>query len=275
MKPRKSKAWLIVLIVVIILLVILVYLFSNKEQIFGTKGAENITKTFSPLLGSSKKKDVVTPDGTSSGSTSVNNNTSGSGTDTETNTPSSGFGSGDGFTTGNGLATGEGFGSGDGFGSDGGFGSGGSGYTPPLVPLPTPSTGGSVPPITTTTTTTQTTTTTATPPPDPNFCPDVALEFTDAEKEELAGLLRQYYLIAPTIKDADDLALVNADIATNEALLAQVGTLTNQCNAEKTNVNYTGPRAIKDNPYYNDPATSTNTPYLPSFSQLEEIFDIW
>jgi hypothetical protein len=99
--------------------------------------------------------------------------------------------------------------------------------------------------------------------------------FTDGEKDELAVLLRQYYLIAPTIRAEDDLDIVTTDLTANQALLAQVDTLTNQCNAQKTNIGYAGPQTVKDNPYYTSPTGAGTTPYLPSFSQLEEIFNIW
>jgi hypothetical protein len=269
MRPRRSKAWIIVLIVVIILVAVAYSLFTNREQIFGAKNAEKITKTFSPLLGSSKKPETVDPGNT----TGTNTNTEGV-DETPTDTTSGEFGNGDGFNTGDGLGVGEGF------GNTGGSGTRndqvGTNYTPPLSPLPTPGSGvgGSgggttivtdptpVPPI-------------RVNPPNPNFCPEDPLVFTDAEKEELATLLRQYYLIAPTIKTTDDLALVNNDISINQALLDQATTLTNQCTAQKSSFGYGGPQITKDNPYYDDPTNTNTVPYISTFSQLEEIFKIW
>ena len=267
MHQRKSKAWIIVLIVVILLVTVVYVLFSDREQIFGTKNAEKITKTFSPLLGSSKKTET-TNTGNTTGTDIVTTSTDNTGTGTTTGS----------LSNGDGLNTGDGLGTGEGFGNTGGSGTrnnqGGSNYTPPLSPLPTPgsSTGSG--------TTTTTTTTTSTPPirvnpPDPNFCYDDPLVFTDAEKEELASLLRQYYLIAPTIKTTDDLALANNDISTNQALLDQVESLTNQCTIEKSSFGYTGPQIVKDNPYYNDVTNTNGVPYISAFSLLEEIFKIW
>jgi hypothetical protein len=56
--PKKSKAFIITFIIILILLIFGYYLFSNKDQIFGTKGSLSVSKIFSPLLGSSKKTDV-------------------------------------------------------------------------------------------------------------------------------------------------------------------------------------------------------------------------
>lgn len=268
--PRKSKAWIIVLIVVIILTAVVYFLFNNKEQIFGTKNAENITKTFSPLLGSSKKKDTVTPSGTTSDTTTTDGNATTTDGTMNGDTVNGGFGAGDGFTTGDGFDTGDGFGTNT-------NASGSTSYSPPLNPLPTPGAGGTIEPGPTPNPGIEPTPLppTPAPTPNPNTCPDDPLVFTDTEKEELAVLLRQYYLIAPTIKNADDLVLVNNEILTNQALLTQVDTLTNQCRAEKININYTGPQTIKDNPYYDDPANTNGVPYLPTLSQLEDIFDIW
>lgn len=266
MHPRKSKAWIIVLVVVIILVAIVYALFSNREQIFGTKNAEKITKTFSPLLGSSKKTETPSMGGTTGADTSTTTTD-----DTGTDTTNGSLDNSGNFNTGDGLGVGEGF------GDTGGSGTrndqGGTNYTPPLNPLPTPgsSAGGS---DTTTVSTTPTPPIRVTPP-DPNFCYDDPLVFTDAEKEELASLLRQYYLIAPTIKTTDDLALVNNDISINQALLDQVETLTNQCTTQKSSFGYAGPQIVKDNPYYNDVTNANGVPYISAFSLLEEIFKIW
>lgn len=83
------------------------------------------------------------------------------------------------------------------------------------------------------------------------MCPsDDPLVFTDDEKAQLQSLLTQYYLIAPGLKNADDLALLSANITTDQTIIDQATTLTQQCMAQKANPNYTGPQYIKDNPYY-------------------------
>jgi hypothetical protein len=60
--PKKSKALIITFIVVLLLLIGVYLLFSNSEKIFGTKGALDINKIFSPLLGTSKNTDLETID---------------------------------------------------------------------------------------------------------------------------------------------------------------------------------------------------------------------
>ncbi len=109
-----------------------------------------------------------------------------------------------------------------------------------------------------------------------SMCPDDPLVFTEEEKVELATLLRQYYLLAPTLKIEDDVTLVDYDNQTNEELVKQATSLTNDCNAQKASPGYTGPQAIKDNPYYQNPvANSGAKEYIPGYSLYELMFNIW
>lgn len=62
--PKKSKAFIITFILILLLLVAGYYFFKNREQYFGAKGSLSISKVFSPLLGSSKSKDVKVIDTT-------------------------------------------------------------------------------------------------------------------------------------------------------------------------------------------------------------------
>ncbi|MFA7000207.1 MAG: hypothetical protein WC241_03780 [Candidatus Paceibacterota bacterium] len=62
--PKKSKAFIITFILILILLVAGYYFFKNREQYFGAKGSLSVSKVFSPLLGSSKNKDVKVIDTT-------------------------------------------------------------------------------------------------------------------------------------------------------------------------------------------------------------------
>ncbi len=126
--------------------------------------------------------------------------------------------------------------------------------------------------------------------PSPDICPiDDPLVFTNAEKAELDILLRQYYLIAPAIKGDDDIALLEYDIKTYEPLLNQANSLINQCIVQKSALGYTGPQAIKANPYY--PTRIGDPTYLPGqtspwiqahpessisdYAEFELIFGIW
>ena len=56
--PKKSKAFIITFILIMILLVAVYFLVKNREQLFGTKGSISTSKIFSPLLGSSKDKNL-------------------------------------------------------------------------------------------------------------------------------------------------------------------------------------------------------------------------
>lgn len=56
--PKRSKALIITVIAVCVLLVGAYFLYTNRAQIFGTKGDSVEDKSFFPLLGSSRKKPV-------------------------------------------------------------------------------------------------------------------------------------------------------------------------------------------------------------------------
>lgn len=115
------------------------------------------------------------------------------------------------------------------------------------------------------------------------MCPDDPLVFTEDEKAELAVLLRQYYLLAPTLRIEDDITLLDYDNQTNEELVKQATILINDCKAQKANPGYTGPQEIKDNPYYQQPATTVNTTattvtgpeYVQGYGLYELLFNIW
>lgn len=70
--PKKSKALIITFIVVLLLLIGVYLLFSNSDKIFGTKGAINFNKIFSPLLGTSKTANLNTIDTTNIDSSNTN-----------------------------------------------------------------------------------------------------------------------------------------------------------------------------------------------------------
>jgi hypothetical protein len=261
--PKKSKAFIITFIAVLLLLIMGYFLFKNSEQIFGTKNSANINKIFAPLLGSSKSKDVTTIDTVpkeNTGTTTTDINTSGTTTDPNIT---------GGFVPGSFGDSGS-FGTGQGFAPSGGFN-----IVPPLNPISTPSggsnggggTGGGPTPSPT-----------PTPTPTPvvtAYCPtDDPLIFTDAEKLELESLLKDYYTISYAFKTADDIELLEADIKANQALVDQSEKLNNECVAQKSDFRYTGPNAIKDNPYYSTPVNSI-APYVPTYETLEDLFKVW
>jgi len=271
--PRKSTAFLITFIIVLILLVIGFLLFRNSDKIFGTKSTEEGGgKSFMSLFGTDKPKDLTTVDNnTPGGDTPTTNNGANGGTtdggtggtqNTDTPPPvDSGFGSGN-------------FGNDSGFGT-GGFGNGeGLGITPPLDPITPPEDRDN-------------NRFTDTPTPDRNprplpavtvveaYCPkDDPLEFTDAEREELEALLKEYYAISHLLKTEDDIALLESDIKTNQDLVAQVESLNAQCEVQKSDYRYTGPQTIKSNPYYTNTINSI-TPYVPTYEILEDLFKVW
>ncbi len=82
------------------------------------------------------------------------------------------------------------------------------------------------------------------------MCPDDPLVFTEEEKAQLTVLLRQYYLLAPTLRIEDDITLLDYDNQTNEELVKQATILIQDCRDQKSRLTYTGPKEIKDNPYY-------------------------
>jgi hypothetical protein len=283
MEQKKSKAFIITFIAIILLLVAAYFLFTSKSPIFGVKDSTGGTKkSFLSLFTSSKQKDLTTVDGlqnptkpeTNKTSSNTPNGTSTNGSVNSTDTNGSGS-----LTTGTGIVTGGGLGNSTTNGAGGGFdvGTGIGAYIPAFNPIPTPD--GS------TTQTPQVPAPIATPTsptgtglvsnPNVNSCPtDDPLVFTESEKTELTNLLKQYYLIAPTLRNADDIALIDNDITTNQALLDQANTLMNRCTNQKSSPGYTGPQIIKTNPYYGSSGAVEN-PYLPDFSAFEEILHIW
>ena len=255
--PKKSKALIITIISIIVLVVVAYLLFKNSDKLFGTKN-QSITKLFSPLLGTPKQKTVDTVDKTNTETENTDQNTN-----TKNNTQNNG-GSDINQVPG---------------GDVGGTVNKKSGITAPFNPIPTPGEGISVgnEPIVRTGGGPKPT---PTPEPkkdeSPKVCPiDEELEYTDAEKDELADLLRQYYLIAPELKTADEVAMINADIKRNQDLIDHADTLTLQCKDQKRDVKYTGPKATKNKPYYGDFNIKPDF-YAPSqYQDLEYQLNIW
>ena len=56
--PKKSKAFIITFILILILLIAGYYIYKNRTQMFDAKGSTSMSKIFSPLLGTSKTKEV-------------------------------------------------------------------------------------------------------------------------------------------------------------------------------------------------------------------------
>lgn len=93
-----------------------------------------------------------------------------------------------------------------------------------------------------------------------NICPeDDPLIFTEEENVELDKLLRQYYLIASTLKTEDDLDVIENDTLQNKALVAQAKELTKDCKDQKSDPSYTGPQTIRNNPYYAEASNTLGT----------------
>lgn len=101
-------------------------------------------------------------------------------------------------------------------------------------------------------------------------CPD--LVFTKEEQAKLDDLLRQYYLLAPNLKTEDDIALIQTTLLDNQNTINQAKDLTKQCVDQKASPAYTGPQAVKDNPFFSGGSAN---PYLPNFSEFENLFGIW
>lgn len=256
--PKKSKALIITIIAIVVLVVVSYLLFKNSEKLFGTKN-QSIAKLFSPLLGTPKQKLVDTVEDKTNNQTE---NTDQGGTTNNTNTNNGGSdinevvgGDVGGPINKKGL------------------------ITAPLNPIPTPGEGissGGNPIVGTTGGIKPTPVPEPTKDENPKLCPiDEELEYTEAEKDELAELLRQYYLIAPELKTADEVAMINADIKRNQALIDQADTLTLQCKDQKADPKYTGPTATKNNPYYGDLNIKPEFYAPKQFNDLEFELNIW
>ena len=260
-KPKKSRAFLITLIIMIIILIIGYVVFTHKDQIFGTKSATTSGQNFTPLSSSGSQKGVSTVNSTQGGGQNTGNTTTNGNPTANTNattgsTTSGSFGNGATNTSGNGAGNGTGLTTGDGFTPPttgplfNPIPAPGPNYTPPdvtLLPDLTNTDQGNQPPTVT---------------PAPPLCPDDPLVFTDTEKAELDDLVKQYYLLAPTLKTSDDTLVIQNDINQNQAIIDQANSLTAECQSEKADPAYTGPQAIKSNPYYTN--TSPDSPsYLP------------
>jgi len=90
-------------------------------------------------------------------------------------------------------------------------------------------------------------------PAAPNVCLEVEkypLTFTDIEKAKLADLLRKFYLISPTLRTEDDIALLYEDITDQQNFSVQLSTLIKECYAQTSASTYTGPRAQYGNPWF-------------------------
>jgi hypothetical protein len=105
------------------------------------------------------------------------------------------------------------------------------------------------------------------------MCPDDPLVFTVEEKASLAILLKQFYLLSPILRVEDDVTLLDADNQTNEELIRQTTILLKDCKDQKADPAYTGPKEIKNNPYYQNAIESTE--YLSGYKIYEWMFNIW
>ncbi len=105
--------------------------------------------------------------------------------------------------------------------------------------------------------------------------------FTDQDKIDLENYLRQFYLIAPTIKTGDSIKIAENEILDNNSFIGQLDQLIKDCNEQKSKASYTGPQEIISNPYYQGPVDSNA--YISSqpvkstqpFSILEKLLNIW
>jgi hypothetical protein len=293
--PRKSKALLITFIILVILLVIGYFLLQNTKTVDPVTGETTTSsnKVFSSLFGTAKKKQLVPVENQEKDGV-VPSSSNGTQVQPGTNTPIDA-----------GIGSGGSFGAGTGFGVNAGFGTTGS-FAPALNPLPSPSgtfngnlgfTSGTFGglsfgnnPISGGGSGTSTPGSTPVLSGSADICPvDDPLTYTDAEKAELEVLLRQYYLLASTIKNNDDIAVLNNELAEYRALINKANDFTNQCVAEKTAPGYTGPQSVLTNPYYSGGSSSST--YLPGeqspwiqanpgasiadYPDFENIFNIW
>jgi len=117
--------------------------------------------------------------------------------------------------------------------------------------------------------------------PETNSCLLIAqnpLTFTDAEKAQLAELLRKFYVISSTLKSEDDIALIYKEEDSYQTMIASIEDLTQQCYTQTLSKDgttlgtvydsdgvtpmgkYTGPTTRGGNPWY---SYDTRPSYVP------------
>jgi len=271
--PKKSKALIITFVIVLLLLIGGYLLYQNSAKIFGTKGATTINKIFSPLLGTSKNTSLDTIDNSNSTSNTTGTNTTSNGTS--------------GTTTGTDTTSGSNFNQSGNNGSDIFTNGGNLNLNSGLNSIPIPSGIDSQNYPSTTINSTSNTGNTDTIPTDTGIinnldsgtetdssvCKGQAqLVFTDAETTQINKLLDRYYTIADTIQTEQSLAAVNTDIGSKQSMVDQAKNLTNLCYEEKADSAYTGTKRVTNNPYYQNPSSSSSYYFDRG---IEEAFSIW
>ncbi len=241
MENKKSKAFIITFVIILIFLVVGYYLYTNKEQLFGTKGDTSVSKIFSPLLGSSKNKDLnvidtVPVETTPNGDQTGNNNNSNQNNQNNQNDQ--------GNNSNNKL---------------------------PLNPISLPSADNTITPtIENAPEIKEVTLVDNVTPPSKGICPsDQPLEFTDSEKKTLEELTRSFYLLAPTIKTQDDVDLSASEYVQQSEFVDQVKELTGQCYDQKGKL--PSQEAVYGNPWFKPTERGTYTNY----KDFELMLNIW
>jgi hypothetical protein len=261
--PKKSRALIITLIAIVVLLVLGYIVFKKSDSIFGVKNSAKISKTFAPLLGTSR--DTNNGNLTQTGKTGQANTNANQ--VNNTNTPQANTGSLGGTNTGNTGTLG-----GTIQGGDRGVSgiSGLSAVRPAFNPIPSLGTANSAAQNSNTTlpdTNPDTTPVVRNPglaTESTSICPeDDPLVFTDGELVELNDLLRQYYYAAASMKTEDDIDVAENDLQRNAALSDQVAELARECRSQKSQVGYTGPQTVRPHPYYPS-GTSNALAFTPS-----------
>jgi hypothetical protein len=116
---------------------------------------------------------------------------------------------------------------------------------------------------------------------EPNKCLLIAqnpLIFTDAEKAKLAEFLRKFYILAPTLKTSEDIALIYKEMDSYKDMITNIDSLTSQCYSQTlssngltkgivkkddgTSYTYSGPTERSGNPWYK---YSTRNSYIPKY----------
>jgi hypothetical protein len=270
---KKSKAFIITFVIVLIVLGGLYLLYQNKETVLGTKGASTMEKVFSPLLGSSKNKDlnvVENPESNKNISTSEgegdqnSNNTEiskeGNGNDPSNiedanfdgkyslPKPSAGFGSSSfnsnsiwGNNNNNNNSRNGDSDSRNGYNSDSGSDRDSNGYGKSDYDLNYKNEdddyGNEL---------------------SRNACYGQApLVFTEDEIKMLDEHLKRYYAISPTLKSESSISNIKEDSSSKKALVSRVNMITSICEEQTSDPNFTGPKEVLANPYWPTPSTIT------------------
>ena len=91
---------------------------------------------------------------------------------------------------------------------------------------------------------------------------DYPLEFTEQEKSQMKNILRKFYLLAPKLKDSEDILSAYREIEKNNELIFKTEVLIKECIDQKKSTSYEGPTYAYGNPWYEEGTRTKTTTYI-------------